>query len=270
MSYGSQAAKRLADKVIFITGASSGIGQATAREFASAANGQIKLVLSARRLDRLKSLSDELTSSYKNISVYYNVLDVSKIASIPVFIDSLPSEFKEIDILINNAGKAIGVDKVGSIKQDDINDMFQTNVLGMIQVVQSILPGMIERKRGDIVQLGSIAGREPYPGGAIYCATKHSLRAFTSALRKEVVNSPVRIIEIQPGAVETEFSKVRYYGDEKAAKKVYEGGEPLVAEDIAELIVFSCSRRANTVIAETLVFPTCQASPFHYYRGKGN
>ncbi len=145
--------------------------------------------------------------------------------------------------------------------------MFDTNVKGNIAIVQHVLPLFKKKNAGDIVQLGSVAGREPYPGGSIYCATKHALRAFTSALRKELIDTKIRIIEIQPGNVETEFSDVRFYGDKTKAKKVYEGTEPLYADDIAELIVFYTTRKQNTVVAESLVFATNQASPFHLYRG---
>ncbi|CDK28823.1 unnamed protein product [Kuraishia capsulata CBS 1993] len=267
MSYGAAAASRLAGKVVLITGASAGIGLATAKEFASAANGSIKLVLNARRLDNLNKLKSELLAAYPSLKIHAGVLDVSKVDTIKPYLDSLPDEFKEIDILVNNAGKALGLDKVGSIDPADVTTMFETNVIGMVAITQLVLQGMKERNRGDIVQLGSIAGREPYPGGSIYCATKASLRFFTHALRKELVDTKIRVMEIDPGNVETEFSLVRFKGDAERAKSVYADTEPLVAEDIAELIVFGCSRRENTVVAETLVFSTNQASPFHLYRG---
>lgn len=266
MSFGSAAAQRLADKVILITGASAGIGESTAREFASAGKGQIKLILTARRVEKLEELKQGLLKEYPNIKVFSGELDVSKTESIQPFFDSLPDEFKEIDILINNAGKALGVDKVGDVSQEDVQEMFQTNVIGMVAVTQAVLPGMKQRNRGDIVQLGSVAGREGYPGGSIYCATKHALRAFTDAMRKELIDTKIRVMEIQPGNVETEFSVIRFKGDKSKADKVYDGTEPLVASDIAEMIVFNCSRRENTVIAQSLVFATNQASPSHIYR----
>ncbi|CAM9016350.1 unnamed protein product [Wickerhamomyces anomalus] len=241
MSFGPAAAKRLQDKTILITGASAGIGEATAIEYAEASNGQIKLVLTARRLEKLESLKSELESKFSEIKVYIAQLDVSQI-------------------------EEIGVDKIGTIRQVDIDTMFQTNVIGMIAVTQAVLPGMKERNSGDIVQLGSIAGRDPYPGGGIYCATKAALRSFTHSLRKELIDTKIRIIEIDPGNVETEFSKIRFFGDEEKAKKVYEGTEPLVAKDISDLIVFTTTRRENTVIAETLIFATNQASASHLYR----
>lgn len=266
MSFGPAAAKRLQDKTILITGASAGIGEATAIEYAEASNGQIKLVLTARRLEKLESLKSELESKFSEIKVYIAQLDVSQIEEIGKFFKELPQEFSKIDILINNAGKAQGVDKIGTIRQVDIDTMFQTNVIGMIAVTQAVLPDMKERNSGDIVQLGSIAGRDPYPGGGIYCATKAALRSFTHSLRKELIDTKIRIIEIDPGNVETEFSKIRFFGDEEKAKKVYEGTEPLVAKDISDLIVFTTTRRENTVIAETLIFATNQASASHLYR----
>ncbi|GMM32756.1 oxidoreductase [Saccharomycopsis crataegensis] len=266
MSYGSKAAGRLAGKTILITGASAGIGEATAIEYASAAKGELKLILTARRLEKLDSVKSKLEAEFPNIKVLTVKLDVSDLSAIEKFFKELPEEFSDVDVLINNAGLARGVAKVGEISQDDIDSMFNTNVRGNIAMVQHLLPLFKKKNSGDIVQLGSVAGREPYPGGSIYCATKHALRAFTSALRKELINTKIRIIEIQPGNVETEFSDVRFYGDKDAAKKVYQGTEPLYADDIAELIVFYTSRKQNTVVAESLVFATNQASPFHIYR----
>lgn len=266
MSFGSKAAERLANKIVLITGASSGIGAATAREFASAANGKIKLVLTARRESRLTELAKELTSAYGDIRVHTAKLDVSDSAAIKPFISELPSEFADIDVLVNNAGKALGKDEVGGIATDDINGMIQTNVLGLINMTQAVLTGMKKKNSGSIVNIGSIAGREPYPGGSIYCATKAAVKSFSHALRKELISTKIRVLEVDPGAVETEFSVVRFHGDKAAADKVYEGSEPLTAEDIAEIIVFGVSRRENTVLAETLVFPSHQAGSVHVYK----
>lgn len=266
MSYGSKAAERLAGKTILLTGASAGIGKATALELASAVKGNLKLILVARRVDRLEELKSAIESEYANAKVLTTALDVTDVAQIPKFVANLPAEFAKIDVLINNAGMVFGVEKVGEIAQNDIDVMFNTNVLGLISLTQAVLPGMKERGRGDIVNLGSIAGREAYPGGAIYCATKAALRSFTDALRKELINTRLRVLEIQPGAVETEFSIVRFRGDKSKADAVYKGTEPLLAEDIAELITFTLTRRENTVIAESLIFPSHQASPTHVYR----
>lgn len=267
MSFLKNAAERLSGKTILITGASAGIGQATAIELAETAGSEpLKLVLTARRVERLTELKAKIESDYPSVKVLSLPFDVSKASEIPEFVKSIPTEFASIDVLINNAGMVFGVEQVGEIAQSDIEVMFNTNVLGMIALTQAIVVGMKERGRGDIVNLGSIAGRDPYPGGAIYCATKAALRSFSHSLRKELINTRLRVIEVDPGAVETEFSMVRYRGDKSKADAVYQGTEPLVAEDIAELIVFTLTRRENTVIAETLVFPSHQASASHVYR----
>lgn len=165
--------------------------------------------------------------------------------------------------LTSPSGLVKGVDKAPSIAQADINTMFQTNVTGLIAMTQAILPIFLARPdggRGDIINIGSIAGREPYPGGSIYCATKAAVRSFTDSLRKELIASRVRVIEIDPGQVETEFSIVRFGGDKAKADKVYEGVEPLTGDDIAEVVVFAAGRRENVVVADTLVFPNHQVS----------
>ncbi|VEU23608.1 DEKNAAC104766 [Brettanomyces naardenensis] len=260
-------AKRLSGKTVLITGASAGIGKATAQAFTEAANGDIKLVLAARRLEKLNALQAELTSQYPKLKVHPVILDVSKIETIEPFLKALPTEFATIDVLVNNAGKALGLDPIGTIDSQDVDTMFQTNVLGLIQLTQLVVTQMKKRNRGDIIQLGSVAGRNPYPGGGIYCATKAALRSFTHVLREELINTKIRVIEIQPGNVESdEFSLTRFKGDKNRAAKVYEGTEPLTQEDIAELIVFAASRRENTVIAESLIFSTDQASAYHIYR----
>lgn len=266
MSQGRKAAERLAGKTIFITGASAGIGQATALEYLDAANGNVKLILSARRLDKLQELKDTIAKEYPTANVYIATLDVSKPEEIVPFLDNLPAEFKDIDILINNAGKALGSDKVGDISVGDLQGMFDTNVLGLINVTQAVLPIFKRKNSGDIVNLGSVAGREAYPTGSIYCATKFAVRAFTESLRKELIDTNIRVMLIAPGIVETEFSLVRYKGDSDRAAGVYTGAHPLLAEDVADLIVYTTSRRANTVIADTLIFPTTQGSPYHIHR----
>ena len=265
MSFGGKAAERLANKIVLITGASSGIGAATAHEFASAANGHISLILTARRESRLAELAEELKKAYAPIKVHTAKLDVSDTASIEPFVSSLPKEFADIDVLINNAGKALGRETVGEIATADVAGMMQTNVVGLINVTQAVLPIFKKKNAGDIVNIGSIAGREAYPGGSVYCATKAAVNFFTHALRKELISTKIRVLEVDPGAVETEFSMVRFRGDQAAADKVYEGTEPLTAEDIAEVIVFGVTRRQNTVIAETLVFPSNQAGSAHIH-----
>lgn len=266
MSFGTKAAERLANKIVLITGASSGIGAATARELALAAKGNIKLILTARRQARLADLAKELSAKWTPIQIHTAGLDVSDAAAIPHFVSGLPAEFADIDILINNAGKALGRDNVGALDAADVTGMFQTNVLGLVNMTQAVMPIFKRKNSGDIVNIGSVAGREPYPGGSVYCALKAAVNFFSHSLRKELISTGIRVLEVDPGAVETEFSLVRFHGDEEAAKKVYEGTTPLTPEDIAEIIVFGVSRRANTVIAETLVFPSHQAGAFHVHK----
>ncbi|SGZ46704.1 CIC11C00000002860 [Sungouiella intermedia] len=266
MSYGARAFERLQGKTVLITGASSGIGEATTRELAEAAEGNLKFILTARRKDRLESLKTELELKYPSIKVAAVQLDVSKLGQIQSFVEDLPEEFSDIDILINNAGKALGREEVGHIDENDIREMFDTNVLALIMLTQKVLGVFKAKNSGDIVNLGSIAGRDPYPGGGIYCPTKAAVKSFSHALRKELINTKIRVIEVDPGNVETEFSNVRFRGDLEKAKAVYSGTEPLVAIDIAEIIVFALTRKENTVLAETLVFSTNQASASHLYR----
>ncbi|CAL5870593.1 uncharacterized protein PFLUO_LOCUS4832 [Penicillium psychrofluorescens] len=260
----SAMAKRLEGKTVVVTGASSGIGKATAIEFARTSPKDLKLILTARRIDTLKQVAAEINAEVGNgVKVLPVKLDVSNPKEIESFVSSLPDGFKEIDVLVNNAGLVKGVAKAPEIATEDLNIMFNTNVTGLINMTQAILPIFQKRPeggRGDIINIGSIAGREPYAGGSIYCATKAAVRSFTDSLRKELIASRIRIIEIDPGQVETEFSVVRFYGDKDKADAVYKGCEPLTGEDIAEVVVFAAGRRENVVIADTLVFPSHQAA----------
>ncbi|KAI1352409.1 hypothetical protein F5Y01DRAFT_93912 [Xylaria sp. FL0043] len=260
-------AKRLAGKTVLITGASSGIGRSTAFEFArtAAPAGGLKLVLTARRVDTLKQIAADIKAEVgeEKVQVLPVQLDVSKPEEVRGFVDKLPEEFKEIDVLVNNAGLVKGVAKAPEIAEEDVNIMFSTNVTGLINMTQAILPIFLRRPNGgsgDIINIGSIAGREPYAGGSIYCATKAAVRSFTDALRKELIASRVRVLEIDPGQVETEFSVVRFYGDKTKADAVYAGCDPLTPDDIAEVVVFVAGRRENVVVADTLIFPNHQAA----------
>lgn len=254
------ASTRLQGKTVFITGASSGIGKATAEEFvAQTKDGKINLILAARRIDTLNSIKADLEG--KGAKVHAVKLDVSKVSDIKSTISSLPSEFRKIDVLLNNAGFVLGTDKVGTIDPDEVASMMQVNVMGLIAMTQEVLKVFQDENggHGDIVNIGSIAGREPYAGGSIYCATKAAVAAFTSSLRKELIASPIRVIQVDPGQVETEFSVVRMRGDKDKADAIYKGCTPLTPQDIAEVIVFTVSRPENVVIADTLVFPSHQA-----------
>ncbi|KAF2672510.1 NAD(P)-binding protein [Microthyrium microscopicum] len=262
--------KRLEGKTIVITGASSGIGRSTALEFAKTSPKNLKLILTARRLDVLKQVAADIAKEVGDgVKVLPVQLDVSKVEEVQQFIPNLPAEFKDIDILVNNAGLVKGIAQAPSISPSDIAVMFATNVTGLIAMTQAVLEIYKTRPNGgagDIINIGSIAGREGYTGGSIYCATKSAVRTFTDALRKETIATRIRVIEIDPGQVETDFSVVRFYGDKAKADAVYANCEPLTPEDIAEVIVFAAGRRENVVIADTLVFPSHQAGPNHLYK----
>jgi len=256
--------KRLEGKTVLITGASSGIGKSTAQEFARTSPKNLKLILTARRIDSLKQLAADINKEVGDgVQVLPVQLDVSNPSEVAKLIPNLPKEFQEIDVLVNNAGLVRGVDRVGDIKTEDMDVMFATNVTGLVNVTQAVLPQMKKRGEsgaGDIINVGSIAGREPYPNGSIYCATKAAVRSITDAMRKELIATRIRVIEIDPGQVETEFSVVRFYGDKSKADAVYAGCEPLTPDDIPEIVVFTAGRRENVVVADTLVFPNHQVS----------
>lgn len=258
--------KRLEGKTVLVTGASSGIGKSTALEFARTAPKNLKIIITARRLEALEQLKSDIEKEAgSGVKVLPVKLDISNPKEVREFVGKLPEEFKDINVLVNNAGLVKGVAKAPEIAEEDMNTMFATNVTGLINMTQAILPIFLARKgelpgAGDIINVGSIAGREPYPGGSIYCATKAAVRSFTDSLRKELIATRIRVIEIDPGQVETEFSVVRFYGDKSKADKVYEGCEPLTPEDIAEVVVFAAGRRENVVVADTLVFPNHQVS----------
>ncbi|PAV23705.1 NAD P-binding protein [Pyrrhoderma noxium] len=255
---------RLLGKTILITGASSGIGAATALLFAKAGSN---LVLLARRAEQLQQIVDAAKAIPGSGKVAGVQLDVSDKAQVASLWDKIPQELRAIDVLVNNAGFVLGVEKIGSIKNEDIEAMFQTNVFGLISMTQLLVNDFKKRNTGHVINIGSVAGREPYAGGGIYCATKHAVRSFTGSLLRELVDTPIRVTEIQPGMVETEFSVVRFRGDKAAADKVYEGLQPLVAEDIAEEIVWAASRPPHVNLAEVYVLPVNQASPGIAYRG---
>ncbi|RYP63980.1 hypothetical protein DL771_009015 [Monosporascus sp. 5C6A] len=221
------AAKRLEGKTVVITGASSGIGRSTAFEFArTAPRHGLRLILTARRVDALKQIAADIAKETDGgVAVLPIRLDVSNPEEVRGFVPGLPEEWRDIHVLVNNAGLVKGVAKAPEIAEDDMNVMFATNVTGLINMTQAVLPIFLGRPdggAGDVINVGSVAGREPYPGGGIYCATKAAVRSFTEALRKELIATRVRVIEVDPGQVETEFSLVRFYGDKAKADKVYE------------------------------------------------
>ncbi|KAJ7685177.1 hypothetical protein DFH06DRAFT_1157711 [Mycena polygramma] len=260
---------RLLGKTVLITGASSGIGAATAVLFAKAGTN---ILLLARREDALKTVHQACIAAHKESGLKEGgefapvQLDVSDRTAIASLWSKVPASLHNVDILVNNAGYVVGRDHVGDIDPSVIEGMFATNVLGLIAMTQLLLNVFKAKNSGHIINIGSVAGIEPYVGGSIYCATKHAVNAFTASMRRELVNTPIRVTEIQPGMVETEFSLVRFGGDSNAAKSVYAGLQPLTGEDIAEEIVWAASRPAHVNIAETLIFPVNQASATITYR----
>ncbi|MCF2971114.1 SDR family oxidoreductase [Synechococcus sp. Nb3U1] len=242
--------------VILITGASSGIGAACATLFARSG---ARLILAARRQDRLQELALDLEQAFGN-PPYLLALDVRDRAEVQRAVQTLPPEWAAIDILINNAGLSRGLDKLHKGVIQDWEEMIDTNLKGLLYVTRAVLPGMVERGRGHVVNIGSIAGRQTYPGGNVYCASKAAVRAISEGLKLDLLGTPIRVTEIQPGMVETEFSEVRFHGDSSRAAAVYQGVTPLTAMDVAEVVVFAATRPPHVNISEVLLLPTDQAS----------
>lgn len=243
------------NKIVLITGASSGFGKACARVFAE--NGA-KLIIAARRDDRLKKLADELKTKFGS-EIKVIKLDVRDKKAVEETINKLPDEWEKIDILINNAGLSRGLDKLHEGNIRDWEEMIDTNVKGLLYVSRAVLPIMVKRNTGHVVNIGSIAGHEVYPGGNVYCATKHAVDAITMGMRIDLNDTNIRVTTIDPGLAETEFSIVRFRGDNERAKNVYKNIEALSAEDIADAALFAVTRRKNTVVAEMIMLPVCQA-----------
>lgn len=245
------------NKLAFITGASAGIGEATARLLAS--NGY-NLILAARRKDRIDALCQELSASF-GVKTAPCIFDVRFKEQVFSAIDSLPEWCKEIDVLVNNAGLASGLSTLDKGNLDDWENMIDTNVKGLLYVTRKLSPGMLERGKGHIINIASIAGKEVYANGNVYCATKFAVDALNKGMRIEFSAAPVKVTGIYPGAVETEFSIVRFHGDEERAKKVYEGYESLLAIDIADAILYAITRPAHVNINELIIMPTAQPVP---------
>ena len=246
----------LKDKIVFITGASAGIGEATARAFA--AQGA-RILLCARRVERIEKLARSLESDDK-VAVHYFRLDVRDEAAVDRAIAGLPAEWRAIEVLINNAGLSRGLDKLPGGLVSDWEEMIDTNVKGLLYVSRAVLPGMIERGRGHVINIGSVAGLEVYPGGAVYCASKFAVRALTKGLRLDLNGTPIRVSEVAPGMVETEFSLVRFHGDAERAAKVYQGLTPLGPDDVADAVVWCATRPLHVNVSDIVIWPTAQAS----------
>jgi NADP-dependent 3-hydroxy acid dehydrogenase YdfG len=238
----------------FITGATSGIGKATAEIFAK---NNIRLILCGRRVERLKTLQQELSKLTEVTTLQF---DVSKRDDVETAIKSLPENFKQIDILINNAGNAHGLSTIQEGNIDDWDAMIDINVKGLLYVSKVIIPQMTKRNNGFIVNIGSIAGKEVYPNGNVYCASKHAVNALNKAMRLDLNKHSIRVAAIHPGLVETEFSDVRFKGDIQKAENVYKGYKALQAEDIADIIHFVITRPYHVNIEDLVVYPTAQAS----------
>jgi NADP-dependent 3-hydroxy acid dehydrogenase YdfG len=247
-------------KKVLITGASAGFGEACARRYAGQGN---KLVLAARRLERLKALQEEL----QDTECHVIQLDVRDRESVAETLTGLPESFQNIDILINNAGLALGLGPAYEADLDMWETMVDTNIKGLMYCTRQILPGMVKRRQGHIVNIGSVAGSTPYPGGNVYGATKAFVKQFSNNLRSDLNGTPIRVTNIEPGLAETEFSTVRFKGDTERAAEVYKGTRPLTADDIAEIVFWVTSLPSHININRLEVMPVCQAwAPFSIFR----
>ena len=244
------------NKTILITGASSGIGEGCARKFASQG---ARIILNSRSTEKLESLAQDLKEKY-NADCYVMPFDVCDRDSAAAALKALPEEWKSIDVLINNAGLAIGTDKEheGNLEEWDV--VIDTNIKALLSMTRLVVPGMVERGRGHIINIGSIAGDAAYPGGNVYCATKAAVKALSDGLRIDLVDTPLRVTNVKPGLVETNFSVVRFRGDKEKADNVYRGIKPLNGDDIAEVVYFAASAPEHMQVAEILVMPTYQAT----------
>lgn len=252
----------LRDRIVFITGASSGIGRSSAKAFAREG---ARILLCARRIDRLEALAAELKTEC-GVPVHAFALDVRDQPAVAAAIAGLPPEWAAVDVLVNNAGLSRGLDKLHEGLLSDWEEMIDTNVKGLLYVSRAVLPGMVARGRGHVINIGSIAGHDIYPGGSVYCATKFAVNAISRGLRMDLVATPVRVSTVDPGMVETEFSQVRFHGDEERAAKVYQGISPLTPDDVAAAVLFCATRPPHVSIAEMIIMPTAQASTMLAHR----
>ncbi|MGK5594631.1 MAG: SDR family NAD(P)-dependent oxidoreductase [Parachlamydiaceae bacterium] len=252
----------LKNKCVLITGASSGFGLATAKLMGQEG---ANLILFARRKERLDQLKASLEQRHQ-IKIHPVVCDVTQYKSAMQAIQQLPAEFQNIDLLVNNAGLVRGLAKLWEIKKEEWDEVIDTNLKGVLNMIHAVMPNMLKRNSGHIINVGSISGHGTYPGGGVYCSTKFALRALTDTLRMELVETNIRASLISPGMAKTEFSHVRFYGDEKKADAVYDNVQALTPEDIAETILFIASRPPHVTIADLVVYPQQQASTTMTYR----
>lgn len=253
----------LEGRLVCVTGASSGIGAACARAFAARGS---RLLLLARRHERLVDLADELRREH-GAAVQCHAVDVRDRQAVAACFDALGEGWSAIEVLVNNAGLARGLAPLQEGDIADWEEMVDTNLKGLLYVTRAVLPGMVERGRGHVVNIGSIAGHETYPGGNVYCATKHAVTAIGRAMGIDVLGTGVRVSSVDPGLVETEFSLVRFHGDERRADAVYDRLEALRGEDVAEAVLFCATRPPHANVRELILMPTAQASAVHVHRG---
>lgn len=246
----------LADKCILITGASSGIGTSCAHVFAQTG---ARLILAARRREKLEELSEALQKQYQ-IQTLSLPLDVQDSGAVMAAMQDLPTDWQKIDVLINNAGLSRGLEKQYVSPLQDWEEMIDTNIKGLLYVTRAVVPGMVARKQGHVINIGSIAGRQTYAGGSVYCATKAAVKSLSEGLKIDLLGTPVRVTNIEPGLVETEFSAVRFRGDGDRAQSIYQGMTPLTPDDIADTILFAVTRPAHVNISEILLMPTDQSA----------
>ncbi|MBE9004693.1 SDR family oxidoreductase [Fortiea sp. LEGE XX443] len=246
----------LQNQIVLITGASSGIGTACAKVFAGAG---ARLILAARRLERLQQLADNLSQEF-GTATHLLQLDVRDRLAVESVIANLPADWSNIDILINNAGLSRGLDKLHEGDFQNWEEMIDTNIKGLLYLTRYVVPGMVKRDRGHVVNIGSIAGHQTYPGGNVYCATKAAVKAISEGLKQDLLGTPVRVTSVDPGMVETEFSEVRFHGDAERAKRVYQGVNPLTPDDIADVVFFCTTRSPHVNINEVILMPVDQAS----------
>jgi 3-hydroxy acid dehydrogenase/malonic semialdehyde reductase len=250
-------------KIALITGASAGIGEACAHTFAREG---YNLILTGRRMKRLEDLAQHLNNKY-NIEVAISSFDIRSREQVINNLEGLPAEWKKVDVLINNAGLSQGLDPIDKGSYDDWDTMIDTNIKGLLYTSKVVSNWMIANGSGHIINLGSIAGKEVYPNGNVYCATKHAVDALNKGMRMDLLQYGIKVTAIHPGAVETEFSEVRFKGDKEKAKKIYEGFDPLVAQDIADTIWFVASRPPHVNINDLIIMPTAQASATNIFKG---
>jgi serine 3-dehydrogenase len=252
----------LQGKIVFITGASSGIGKATAAHCAAAG---AHILMCARRMDRIEAFAQELRTKY-GIKSHAIHLDVRNHAEVEKALSSLPPEWKNISLLVNNAGLSRGLDTIQEGKISDWEEMIDTNVKGLLYITRAVLPGMIARNEGHIINIGSTAGHWVYPKGNVYNATKYAVTALNEGMKMDLLGTPIRVTAIDPGMIETEFSTVRFHGDAEKARNVYKGMTPLSPDDIAETILWAASRPAHVNVSTIIVMPTDQSSPTLVHR----